>query len=95
MGLRLRLQTSAPLPALKCWFSLPSNAGLNEFGTLKEHLCSELDVFTQADVSPSNLQLLLDDFELLDDSPLDILRDGDLLQIKRSHLKARTSDAGD
>lgn len=82
--MRLRIQTLPPLPGLKAWFipaayqNLPSSVA-----DFKAVLSSSVAVLRDAGVRQEDIQLLLDEFELLDESRFDeALRDGDLVVIK-------------
>lgn len=75
--MRLKLQTTAPLDPLKVWLPLP--ADLTTVTSLKHHLATYLPALVSLRVKPRDLTLLLDGFELLDDSEVGVLRDGDLI----------------
>ncbi|KZP14108.1 hypothetical protein FIBSPDRAFT_868616 [Athelia psychrophila] len=77
--MRLKLQTTAPLDPLKVWLPLP--ADLTTVTSLKHHLATYLPALVSLRVKPRDLTLLLDGFELLDDSEVGVLRDGDLICI--------------
>lgn len=77
--MRIRIQTQAPLPELKAWF-VPDT--LESVFNLKQALCQRVPALRAAQCHPKNLVLMLDGFELLDDSPFDAVRDGDLILIK-------------
>lgn len=70
-----RIRLGSTDPPLKAWFSVPSHVATVR--DLKKSLCSNLEVLE--DVAPDSIILLLDEFEVLDDSPINVLRDGDLL----------------
>ncbi|KXN80901.1 hypothetical protein AN958_06848 [Leucoagaricus sp. SymC.cos] len=81
--MRLRIQTLPPLPDLKAWFIQDEHQTPASIGDLKQLLCSNIGILKGAGVIPGDVQLLLDDFELLNESPFAAaLRDGDLLCIK-------------
>ncbi|KXN80899.1 hypothetical protein AN958_06846 [Leucoagaricus sp. SymC.cos] len=81
--MRLRIQTLSPLPDLKAWFIQEDHQTPASIGNLKQLLCSNIGILKSARVIPGDVQLLLDDFELLNESPFAAaLRDGDLLCIK-------------
>ncbi|KAG6865384.1 hypothetical protein C0991_003087 [Blastosporella zonata] len=77
--MRLRLQTKAPLPELKAWFAPHPDNVPATVSELKLAICRQIPALRAQEGS---LLLLLDDFELLDDNPLDVVRDGDLIHIK-------------
>jgi hypothetical protein len=66
----------ANLPGIRSWFNIDRE---NTVGSLKLSLCASVPALNDARVNPNELVLSLDDFELLDHSPIDILRDGDLV----------------
>lgn len=70
--MRLKLQAEPPFPPLKAWFPVPTN--IHSINNLKSSLKSAFKVLTSFE-----FDLFLDDFELLDESVLDVLRDGDLV----------------
>ncbi|KAG5653274.1 hypothetical protein H0H81_001338 [Sphagnurus paluster] len=80
--MRLRIQTKPPLPDLKAWYSPPPQDLPSSIRELKQAICSQIPLLQTCGVSSSNLILLLDDFELLDINPLEVVRDGDLIFIK-------------
>ena len=66
----------ANLPGIRSWFNIDRE---NTVGSLKLSLSALVPALNDAHVNPNELVLSLDDFELLDHSPIDILRDGDLV----------------
>ena len=64
------------LPGIRSWFNVDKE---NTVTSLKLSLCASVPVLRDAHVRAEELVLALDDFELLDDSPIHILRDGDLI----------------
>ncbi|OSD01695.1 hypothetical protein PYCCODRAFT_1411887 [Trametes coccinea BRFM310] len=78
--MRLKVESVPPLPHVKAWFS--ANA-LPSVLDLKTSLCTDLHALKQGRVQPQDILLLLDDFELLDSSSIDVVRDGDLIVIKK------------
>jgi hypothetical protein len=82
--MRLRIQTFSPLPELKVWYSTDNHpiSDAANIAYLKQAICTQVPALTQFGVDGSNLVLLLDSFELLDDSPLSVVRDGDLICIR-------------
>ncbi|KAI0052644.1 hypothetical protein FA95DRAFT_1664113 [Auriscalpium vulgare] len=79
---RVRIVAAQPLPDIKAWFPLRRD-GLDSVSQLKDSLCDSLKALRDVDVRPHDIVLLLDDFELLDETSADVLRDGDLLTIQR------------
>ncbi|KAG9219430.1 hypothetical protein CCMSSC00406_0005324 [Pleurotus cornucopiae] len=81
--MRVKIQTNSPLPPLKAWYATKSLEGPNPtIADLKKQICTNVDAIRAATKGrAAQLTLTLDDFELLDVSPLDVLRDGDLIVI--------------
>ncbi|KAI0687350.1 hypothetical protein C8Q76DRAFT_803647 [Earliella scabrosa] len=79
--MRLKVESVPPLPHVKAWFSAQALPSVLD---LKTALCTDLAPFKHAAIVPEHLVLLLDDFELLDSSPIHVLRDGDLIVIKKT-----------
>ncbi|KAL1676781.1 hypothetical protein EV122DRAFT_215726 [Schizophyllum commune] len=76
--MRVKLQCLPPLPALKFWYAVEGDK-IEDF---KKSLAKNVPGLGPAG---TGLQVLLDDFELLDwQSTSDLLRDGDMLVVKRS-----------
>ena len=76
--MRLRVQSVYPLPPLKAWFLVPKYLGndSNVYG-LKQALQSTLAPLAR--VQANALLLELDEFELLDETGLEVLQDGSLV----------------
>lgn len=74
--MRIKLQSFPPLPTLRAWFSIHSATTVKE---LKSVLCQELPALQDGALNPEDIVLVLDDFDLLDFSPIDVIRDGDLI----------------
>jgi hypothetical protein len=83
--MRLRIQTYNPLPEIKAWF-IPDVQNAASVYDLKEALCLRFQALKARKFSGKDLILLLDDFELLNDSPFSAVRDGDLICVKLSPL---------
>lgn len=64
------------LPRIRSWFNVDRE---DTIASLKFSLCASVPSLRDAHVRATELALTLDDFELLDDSPVHILRDGDLI----------------
>ncbi|KAJ8697734.1 hypothetical protein PTI98_004510 [Pleurotus ostreatus] len=81
--MRIKIQTNNPLPPLKAWYATNSLEGPNPtIADLKKQICTNVEGIRAAmKGKTAQLALTLDDFELLDASPLDVLRDGDLIVI--------------
>ncbi|KAI1788926.1 hypothetical protein LXA43DRAFT_1023232 [Ganoderma leucocontextum] len=95
--MRVKVESVAPLPPVKAWFSAHAIPTVHD---LKTALCADLLPFNHAGVRAQDLILLLDDFELLHSSPIDVVRDGDLIILKKAHAppsqkrKAAPQDTG-
>jgi hypothetical protein len=84
-SMRLRIQTYNPLPEIKAWF-IPDVQSTTSVYDLKEALCFRFQALKAREFRGKDLILLLDDFELLNDSPFSAVRDGDLICVKLSPL---------
>lgn len=71
-SMRVKLQTLPPLKPLKAWFQIPSNLSL-------EHSTIDVLKLCLPVIDSSDVVLVLDDFELLGDTTLSVLREGDLI----------------
>jgi hypothetical protein len=90
--MRLRIQTYNPLPDKKAWFiSDVQSAPASVYG-LKDALSLRFQASKVRKFSGKDLILLLDDFELLNDSPFSAVKDGDLICVKLSSLSQVYSD---
>jgi hypothetical protein len=95
--MRLRIQTIPPLPELKVWYSADHDTTLDASSTiahLKHAICLQVPALRDSAVNGRHLVLLLDTFELLDDSPFGLLRDGDLICIKVLHKRKTVNHQG-
>ncbi|GBE78985.1 hypothetical protein SCP_0201820 [Sparassis crispa] len=94
--MRVKIESVAPLPTVKAWYSVHSVSSVSE---MKARLCSELQPF-HGRVRAQDIVLVLEDFELLDSSPIDVVRDGDLIVVRHvpavsfHKRKASTDEAG-
>lgn len=79
--MRLRIQTAPPLPALKAWYAPPHDT-TNSIIDLKHALFANVPLLDATAIDGSQVVLVLDGFDLLDESPLDVVRDGDLVLIR-------------
>jgi hypothetical protein len=79
--MRLKLQTNPPLSPLKAWFPLPDSLSptLSTINELKRHLCTHFPILSKSCITAKDIVLELDEFELLDETELGVLRDGDLI----------------
>jgi hypothetical protein len=64
------------LPIIRSWFNVDRE---NTVTSLKLSLCASVPALRDAHARAEELVLILDDFELLDHSPIHILREGDLI----------------
>ena len=71
------------LPVIRSWFNLDTE---NTVTSLKLSLCASVPALRDTHVRAEELVLTLDDFELLSDSPIHILRDGDLIWYARENV---------
>ncbi|KAI0676658.1 hypothetical protein C8Q78DRAFT_1073437 [Trametes maxima] len=78
--MRVKVESVAPLPHVKAWFTTNAVPTILD---LKTSFCSDLGPLSHERFRPQDILLLLDDFELLDSSAIDVLRDGDLIIIKK------------
>ncbi|KZT66981.1 hypothetical protein DAEQUDRAFT_729578 [Daedalea quercina L-15889] len=78
--MRIKLQSFQPLPVFRAWFSIHSATTVGE---LKSVLCAELPALRDGGLKSRDISLELDKFELLDFSPIDVIRDGDLILIEQ------------
>ncbi|KAF8516678.1 hypothetical protein JB92DRAFT_2909916 [Gautieria morchelliformis] len=77
---RIRLQSSARLPSFRVWFLIPQHVA--DVPSLKLVICTQLPALKGLDISPAQLILEIDDFELIDECDIDLVRDGDILVVK-------------
>jgi hypothetical protein len=78
-AMRVRLSASLGAEAIKAWFNVDTSTLLTILD-LKTKLCSFLDALRDLRLASTDVQLSVDGFELLDDSTVDVLREGDLIQ---------------
>ena len=73
--MRLKISTVHPLSPFKAWFALDTLADeVYTIAHLKRTLCTRLP-----GLPDDNITLMMDEYDLLDDSPISILRDGDVV----------------
>lgn len=77
--MRFRVSTRPPLPPVKAWFSVSDDAN-QDIDQLKHQLCSRIPALHDRHVVPANITLSIDNFELLDETETDIIRENDLVQ---------------
>ena len=80
--MRIRIQTFSPLPELKAWFIPEIQDAHETVFDLKELLCKGIPQLRANQIDARYLILLLEGFELLNDSPISAVRDGDLIIVK-------------
>lgn len=73
--MRIKVECAPPLPAVKAWFVVPAVFNILD---LKASLLSQFPAIQN--LSPADLSFSLDGFELLDSSPIDVVRDGELIR---------------
>jgi hypothetical protein len=71
----LNTESGLAAPGIRSWFNVDRE---NAVGSLKLSLCASVPALHDAHVLATDLVLTLDDFELINDSPIHI-RDGDLV----------------
>lgn len=76
MRIRVLAEPQFGLPQVKSWFNVEQDCTV---ASLKSSLCASISALREARVQAIELVLLLDDFELLDNTAVHILRDGDLV----------------
>ena len=75
--MRIRVSSRQPLPSVKAWFSLAK--ATQTIQDLKQDLCANIPAFEDGEIRPSEIALAIDDFDLLDEGPADVLRENDLV----------------
>ncbi|KAA1465884.1 hypothetical protein DENSPDRAFT_830570 [Dentipellis sp. KUC8613] len=81
--MRVKIQASPPLPEIKAWFSLSNLSPSSSVAVLKHELCRTLSALRESGVHGHDLILLLDDFELLGETSIDVIKDGDLICVQK------------
>lgn len=76
MRIRVLAESQSGVPQVRSWFNVEQE---NTVASIKSSLCTSISALREARVQATELVLLLDDFELLDNTTVDILRDGDLV----------------
>jgi hypothetical protein len=87
--MRIRILSASEqtnLPGIRSWFNVDRE---NTVRSLKLSLCASVPALHDAHVLATDLVLTLDEFELLNDSPIHILRDNDLVwYVERVYLSS-------
>jgi hypothetical protein len=74
--MRIKLATSTPLPVFHCWFPISEKFEKQTIHHLRKKIVKDLELKAE----PSNIQLLIDGFNLLPQTIIkDLVRDGDLI----------------
>jgi hypothetical protein len=81
MTIRVRLTTHPPLPPLKAWFDV-DNTKCNSILDLKRAICSQVKLFRDAQLHPRQIGLVIDDWDLLAESNLSVIRDGEIVGVR-------------
>ncbi|KAH9056398.1 hypothetical protein EDB87DRAFT_1794387 [Lactarius vividus] len=93
MRIRVFAESQSGVPQVKSWFNIEQE---NTVASLKSSLCISISALRESRVQASELVLLLDDFELLDNTAVHILRDGDLVCLRRrTHPTKRKVEVAD
>lgn len=82
MRIRVLAEPQSGVPQVKSWFNVEQE---NTVAALKSSLCASISALREARVQAVELVLLLDDFELLDNTAVHVLRDGDLVWYVGQH----------
>jgi len=75
--MRVRLSSRPPLPPIRAWFSITTTS--QSIAELKHDICEGIPALRGEGVNAEELTLSVDDFDLLDDGSVDILRENDLV----------------
>jgi hypothetical protein len=75
--MRIRVSTVPPLLLTKVWSSLSSLPSAATVSDLKRSLCAQIPAL--GGLKSDQIQLFLDDFELLDTLPVDVVHENDHL----------------
>jgi hypothetical protein len=76
--MRVKLITNPPLPSLKAWFSFELSP-TQSISSLKNQICSDVQLLRGLKLKGHDIKLVLDEFQLLDEGPIHVLREGDLI----------------
>jgi hypothetical protein len=81
MSVRIRLLAFSPLPPLRAWFDV--NPGqCPTIAELKVAICTRVKILRDAQVKPEQFVLVVDEWETLSDSTVEIIRDGEIVGIR-------------
>lgn len=75
--MRIKVESGPPLGPLKAWFIVPAVPSVQD---LKEALCADIAALHERGTSVDDFTLVLEGFELLDNSAIGVIRDGDLIR---------------
>lgn len=76
--MRIRVLTVPPLPITKVWSSLNNLPSAATVSDLKYSLCKQVPALKG--LKSDQLRLFVDDFELLETLPLDVVHENDIVQ---------------
>lgn len=77
--MRFKIFCLPPLPEVKAWFLLDNLGPNGRISELKHSLCCQIEGLRHADLSKDDIELLIDDFALLDDSKAAVIREEDIV----------------
>jgi len=80
-GMRIRIVTFDPLPPLKAWFDVDLDNS-STIWDLKHAISTRVSALREARVTAEHLVLVIDDWELLTESRVGIVRDGEVVGIR-------------
>jgi hypothetical protein len=75
--MRIKVECAPPLLYTKIWFIVPAISTIQE---LKSALCTGIPALNEQDLAADDITLVLDGFDILDSSSVDVVRDGDLIR---------------
>ena len=81
--MRFRIAAKPPLAPFKAWFDISDNDSIFDIRGVKAQICSRISQLSAASGCPltsEQIILYIDDFELLDDSSLQVIKENDLVQ---------------
>jgi hypothetical protein len=78
MSMRIRVLTVPPLPITKVWSSLSNLPPAATVSDLRRLLCKQVPVLKG--LKGDQLRLFVDDFELLETLPFDVVHENDIVQ---------------
>lgn len=74
---RIRVKSAQPLPEFRAWIPIPQ--GVETIGNLKVRIAESIQTTRNINFEPHSLVLELEDYELLDGSPVNLLRESDVI----------------